>query len=243
MLELKLRAEFEAVLKNYKTDQSAIDRLRESKLALMAGLTSSGRNTIIEELVETGRYLFLLSDTTRPRRIHHGKLEKDGGPYWFKTEEEVLQGLKQGKYFEAAIIHQQQVSGLATSEIERALSANKIAIKEVTPAGIDTYLNLKPDTICIFMLPPSFDVWLARQQKRGSMTPEELKRRQQSALEEIEHLLENQNKYQVLVNHVIAETADIAAKIIEEGYFNSDLQEKGLSVAHDIKAELMNVLS
>jgi hypothetical protein len=46
MNELKHRAEFIDALSNYKLSPAAMDALLRTRLLLLAGLTSSGRNTI-----------------------------------------------------------------------------------------------------------------------------------------------------------------------------------------------------
>jgi len=232
--QLLLRDQFEAVLQNYRANQEAIDILIKTPLVLMAGLTGSGRNTIIGKLVETGRYVFVKSDTTRAPRVEHGVKEKDGGPYWFKTEQEVLDGLEQGRYFEAAIIHNQQVSALSVSEIEKVNANHQIAVTEVTPEGIKTYSALKPDVRCIFMLPPSFEVWLERLKKRSEMPQEELTRRQRSALKEVNDLLGN-GIYRAVVNDDLAHATSQVIGIVEQAAYSDAEHSRGLRVAEQIK--------
>lgn len=238
MITLHHRAEFEELLKDYKVSPAVIEILQSTPLVLMAGLTSSGRNTTIEKLEQTGKYRFVKSDTTRPPRLQHGQLEKDGGPYWFKSEEEFIEGLKRGRYIEAAIIHNQQVSGLSSEEIEQATANSQIAITEVTPAGIETYCALKPDTICIFMLPPSYDEWIHRLTKRSEMSPDELARRKESALEEIDHLLAYEH-YKIVVNDDFEKALLFTRDIIEQGTYSGADHEKGLQVAREIRSPLV----
>lgn len=237
MQSLQLRSQFESILKNYKPSAEALALLKETPLVLMAGLTASGRNTVIEYLVRTQKYRFVKSDTTRQPRIIHGKLEENGGPYWFKTEEEFLSGLRQHDYLEAAIIHNQQVSGINISEIQAAKSEGHIAVTEVTPDGIDTILKYKPDTKCLFFLPPSYDVWIDRLKQRGAMSPEELERRKQSAREEIEDLLTHK-KYQIIVNEQIDLTVEKVREVIESGVYTEQDDAIGRKVAKAIRGDL-----
>lgn len=238
MITLHHRAEFEEMLKGYKASRTVIETLKSTPLVLMAGLTSSGRNTTIEKLEQTGKYRFVKSDTTRPPRIEHGELEKDGGPYWFKSEQEFLEGLRSRRYVEAAIIHNQQVSGLSSEEIEQARANSQIAITEVTPAGIETYCFLKPDTICIFMLPPSYDEWIHRLTKRSKMSPDELARRKESARQEIDHLLDYEH-YKIVVNDDFEKALIFTRNIIENGTYSEADHEKGLKVARGIRSALV----
>lgn len=176
-------AEFHSVLRNYKPSQAAQKTLEGTTLVLLTAPTASGRNTIIDQLVKTGKYHFVVSDTTRKPRVNNGIPEQNGREYWFKTEEEVLEDLKLGRYFEAQLIHNQQVSGISMREMERAKSMHEIAINEVDSEGIAHILPIKPDTIGLLILPPNFDEWLRRVDSRGHMDAAERRRRFSTAAE------------------------------------------------------------
>jgi len=83
--------------------------LQQTKFVPLVAITSSGRNTLIRELLKTGEYHFIVSDTTRKPRTNDGVMEQSGVEYWFRDEDEVLQDVKDGKFLEAAVIHSQQV--------------------------------------------------------------------------------------------------------------------------------------
>src|SRR5947209_4084329 len=120
MNELVHKAEFHTLLADYKLSKASLLTLSQTKLVLLVAPTSSGRNTIIRELLKTGDYYFIVSDTTRKPRVNDGIPERDGVEYWFRSEEEVLEDIKQGKYLEAAVIHEQQVSGISIRELQKA---------------------------------------------------------------------------------------------------------------------------
>src|SRR5690606_18386338 len=140
---------------DYQPSPAAIRALAGTKIALLDGPSGSGRNTIIRRLAADYGYQQIISDTTRTPRMNNGVLEQNGVEYWFKAEEEVLDGLKNGDYIEAALIHEQQVSGVNAAEIRRIANAGGIAINDVQPDGVRAFITYKPDTVCIFMTPPS----------------------------------------------------------------------------------------
>jgi guanylate kinase len=186
---LKHLDEFKKLLAEYQPSQDAIDSLRSSRLVAMVGPTGAGRNTLFDELVKQGGYRIILSDTTRPPRMANGKLEVNGGPYWFKTEEEVLEGIRRGDYVEAELIHQQQVSGSNKREFDITANENKVGLNEIEIRGEAAYRKLHPGMKSIFLLPPEFPVWMKRLAGRGAMTDVELRRRLQSAEDEIAQAL------------------------------------------------------
>src|SRR5665213_1025428 len=98
-------AEFRTALEGYHLSKAALQTLSQTELVLLVAPSSTGRNTIIWELLKIGDYHFVVSDTTRKPRVNDGLLEQSGREYWFRSEQEVLTDIQQGKYLEAAIIH------------------------------------------------------------------------------------------------------------------------------------------
>jgi guanylate kinase len=182
---LKYRTAFEMALRGYKLGPDSRKILTETPFAVLVAPTAVGRNTIITKLVDTGFYHFIVSDTTRPPRVNNGILEQSGREYFFRTEEEVLDDIRHGRFVEAAIIHDQQVSGVSIREIARAKAEGKIAITDIEVVGADNIMRLKPDASAIFVVPPSFETWLGRLQRRNpDMTSSEFRRRLESARDE-----------------------------------------------------------
>jgi len=226
--------EFRAALKDYTLSKVALHTLSQTKLVLLVATTSSGRNTVLREVVKTGDYHFIVSDTTRKPRVNDGVLEQSGREYWFRTEEEMLSEIQAGHFLEAAIIHDQQVSGISVRELELAAKDDKIAITDAEIAGADNAKKYKPDTVTIFVLPPSFEEWQRRLKHRGDMDAEEFKRRMQSAAEEYKHALER-DYYQFVVNDdvvVAAEKVNRLAKL-------ETIDEADQALARDLAEQLL----
>ena len=153
MNKLKQIDEFRKVLGNYQLSDDAKQILSATRLVLLVGPTSSGRNTIIAELVRTGGFHYIVSDTTREPRTKDGILiEQNGREYWFRKEAELLADLQRGDFLEAAVIHEQQVSGISIREIKAAYQADQVAITDIESVGATTIHDLKPDATFIFVL-------------------------------------------------------------------------------------------
>lgn len=206
MNELVYKEQFKDLLKGYKISEHGQAVLQRTKLLLLAGVTSSGRNTVVNELLKTGDYYYIVSDTTRKPRINHGRLEQSGKEYWFKTEQEVLNGLRGGEYLEAAVIHDQQVSGISIRELELAAKQGKIATTDIEIVGVASIIAVKPDARCVFMIPPNFTTWLERINGRGHMPDTELQRRLWSAVSEINEAL-SKDYFVIVVNDEFHQTA------------------------------------
>ncbi len=233
MNKLEHLSEFQSVLTDYHVSDESKAVLAQTELVLFAAPTSSGRNTLIRELLKTGNYHYLVSDTTRHPRVNDDVLEQNGVEYWFRPEQEILDDLRAGNFLEAAIIHNQQVSGMSIRELKKAHQAGKVAVTDIEIAGVETIIKLKPDTICLFIVPPNFEEWMRRIQHRGQMSPEEFHRRLTSAEKEFKHALEH-DYYRFVVNDTVKESVKLIDKLARLHQIDQEQQEKARQVVEKL---------
>ncbi len=242
MNELKHVADFRSVLSDYTLSDSAKKTLAETKLVLLVGPSSSGRNTAINKLLENGRYHNVISDTTREKRVKDGvPIEQDGREYWFRGEEDILADLQQGEFLEAAVIHDQQVSGISIREIEKAHKAGLIAITDIEPQGAAWIHSLKPDAVVLFVIPPNFDDWMVRMRRRSDLPEDEIRRRLRTACNEIKYALEH-DYYVFLVNDELENTVDAIDAIADTGVQSDSQQTQARSVAEQLYRDAQDYL-
>ena len=232
--DLKYIDDFRKILSNYAPADEAIAVLGSIELVILLGVSGSGRNTIIDTLVETGRYHFILSDTTRPPKIRDGMLEQDGVQYHFRSEGDVLQDLKDGKFLEAEVLHNQQVSGISIRELERARQSGKIPINEVDIAGTVNILKVKPDTKMFFIVPPSYNEWIHRLTTREDMSQQELNNRMDTAVRVLETGLSS-NHFQFVLN----DTPGRAALVIDGQVTSGLIDDNYNSLAREVARQLL----
>lgn len=228
---------FERILKGYRPSIDVIDLLNQLKVVFLVAPAASGRNTIIRNMIMTGKYYYLISDTTRKPRINNGVPERDGAEYWFKTEKQMLDGLRRGEYIEASIIHDQQVSGASIQELRNALEKKLIAITDIDIQGCDFLQDYARNAENIFVLPPDFDEWMRRMDGRGAMEPSEKKRRLRSAVREISEALKRPY-FKFLVNWDLRSTSEQLHEEIAEGAFDPTRQEEARHHAVTLLARL-----
>lgn len=200
--------QFEQILENYKISKTSQEVLEKTRLLLLLAPSASGRNTIIKELLKTGDYHFVISDTTRQPRVNDGVMEQNGVEYWFRTEDEMLSAIKNGEMIEAEVIHGQHVSGMSIREIQKASEQNKIALTDIDYGGAAIVRKAKPDTAVVLLVSPDFNEWMRRLGGRGSLPAAEVKRRMQTA----EHILESAHKHvatHVVVNDEVHKAAEV----------------------------------
>jgi guanylate kinase len=192
-------------------------------------------------LVETGEYHFIVSDTTRKPRKNNGVMEQNGLEYWFRPEKEILEDLRAGKFLEAAIIHNQQVSGISLRELEIARDQGKVAVNEIEIVGARNIMASKPDTYALFVVPPSFKVWIQRLDGRGKLTKQEKRRRLESALEEFRDALEK-DYYTFIVNDDFRHSVEKIHNLVFVGEHNRQQQELGRAVAERLLLDTQEYL-
>lgn len=231
---LKYLDEFQKVLARYEISDRSRATLLNTKLVAMVAPSSVGRNTIIRELLKTGDYHFVVSDTTRQIRTNDGVPEQNGVEYWFHSETEILDGLKSGEFLEAAIIHNQQVSGISIRELQRAQKEGRAAISDIEIVGMQNIINAKPDAFALFILPPDFDTWMQRMNDRGIMSLEEKRRRLGSALQEFTAAIDNRY-YTYIINDNFHNSVAKIHGVVIEGLPSPD-QENGRELAKQLRS-------
>lgn len=221
------------MLADYHLSDDAKRALADIQFVLLVGPTSSGRNTIINHLARSGDYHSVVSDTTRKPRTNNGVLEQDGREYWFRSEDELLEDLRAGRFLEAAIIHNQQVSGISIRELQLAANQHQVAINEIEPQGAESIHVINPHARCIFVLPPSFDEWMARMAQRGELPADEKKRRLESAALEIAMALDR-DYYTFVVNDTFVHAAARIDDVIRGDGSKVDDQDAAKALAREL---------
>ncbi len=228
-----------AKIKNYKPSQDSIEILRRQQLIIFAGVAGAGKNTIMNELLKTGKYHDLMTSTTRAPRENDGVLEQDGVDYHFLTTEQAAEKLEAGEYIEVASVHD-KVNGLLVNELEHAEATGKIPIIDVDVQGVKAYKSLSDNVIAIFVVPPTFDEWLDRMKGRYDSIEqfnEVWPTRSESAIMEMEEVL-SEPYYHYIVNEYLDQAVHSAEKIIKKGEVFSQIDKSYRFWVENILADL-----
>jgi guanylate kinase len=240
MNSLKLREQLEKILMDYHISKAGERLLANLRLVLLGGPSAVGRNTIIDQLVKTDRYRLIVSDTTRNLRVNDGIREENGVNYWFRSEEDVLADLEDGEFLEAEIIHDQQVSGISMRELKRAIKANKIAVTDIEIGGFNNIMSIKPDTVGILVLPPSFEEWMSRLRLRTNMPKSEILNRLRTGVRIFSEAV-SQSPAKIVINDYLKRTvSEIDA--LANGAKEVDVSHK-LELAHKLLEQTQDYLS
>jgi guanylate kinase len=150
-------------------------------LFVVSSPSGGGKGTLVQHVLKKVPNLsYSVSFTTRAPR--NG--EVDGREYFFVTPEKFEQMVAANEFLEWAYVHGKQY-GTARQQVVREISQGRDIILEVDVQGAASVRELIPDSVSIFILPPSFAVLKRRLQARGTDSPEELDLRLRNAPAEL----------------------------------------------------------
>jgi guanylate kinase len=155
---------------------------------ILSAPSGAGKTTLARQLLaqrcDVG---YSVSCTTRAPR----GLEQHGEDYHFLTAEEFLALRDRGEFAESAQVHG-NLYGTLRSEVERVLGSGRHVIMDIDVQGAAQFRRAFPESVTIFVLPPSGDVLLERLRARGTEDRAALARRMIGALEELRSVSEYQ---------------------------------------------------
>lgn len=170
---------------------------------ILSSPSGGGKTTIARALLSRRRDVgYSISCTTRPPRDG----EVDGVDYFFLTPDEFELSASRGEFAEWAVVHGQRY-GTLRREVERVLSSEKHVIMDIDVQGARELAHAFPESVLVFVLPPSGDVLLARLRGRRSEGPEALIRRLETAVEELKavsmyHYIVTNDRLDIAVDRV-----------------------------------------
>ena len=151
--------------------------MSEPRIFLIIGPTAVGKSSILERALKDFPQLRdIITYTTRPMR----KGESEGNPYHFVSEQRFLELEKEGHFIEWANVHG-KLYGTPKDQIERAAFDGHIMIADVDVQGAKKLCSMYPQTVTLFLMPPSIDALRQRFIGRGITSEADLSKRLESA--------------------------------------------------------------
>ena len=153
-------------------------------LIVVSGFAGSGKGTLMNELLrQFDNYALSISATTRKPRGQ----EVNGREYFFKTTEEFEKMIAQGQLIEYAN-YVGNYYGTPKAYVEEQLNSGKDVILEIEIQGALKVKEKFPETLLLFVTPPSATILKERLIGRGTETMDVVEQRMQRAAEEAEGL-------------------------------------------------------
>jgi guanylate kinase len=155
---------------------------KKGVLVLFSGPSGVGKDTVLDIVLNKDKNLQKsISLTTRGIREN----EVDGKDYYFISTEKFEDMISHGQVLEYAK-YGSNFYGTPKAPIDEWLGEGKTVILKIEVQGASKIKELYPDSVSIFVLPPSMEELESRLRSRGTESEDDIKKRLDIARGEVE---------------------------------------------------------
>lgn len=223
--------ELQRKIREYRAPESIRGVFGDSEPHILCGVTAAGKNVLEKYLVEHGPFEKVVTHTTRSPRPG----EVNGKDYWFVSEEQMLDLVNQQAFIETELIHG-NCYGISSVAVQNVVNSGHNPTVNIDVNGAAGLSKIIPGVRPIFIIPPSFGVWMQRLGARNRISDGERERRMHSARLELETVLGNPS-FIVIVNDDVSRTG---RSVIDGFSSNEMLQRPQRRAAQDLLDYIKN---
>ena len=198
---------------NQKTGQPDLSTkasiINKGHIFIISAPSGAGKTTIVRAVLDRFTdMLYSISYTTRKPR--NG--EQDGVDYNFISREDFIKRIDGGEWAEWAEVHGNHY-GTSAEFLDNGLSSGHDILLDIDVQGTIQILERYPDSITIFIMPPSLETLGKRLELRGTDSKADIARRLVNAEKEIK----KKDLYRhIVVNDQLSEAIEKLISIIEK---------------------------
>lgn len=180
---------------------------KKGLLVILSAPSGCGKDTVFQELRKVrSDVVESVSATTRAPRDG----EEEGINYYFKSESDFQLMVVNDELLEYAK-YNNCYYGTPIAGVEKAINEGKVCFLIIDVQGAQRIMSQRPDSISIFLLPPSLEILRSRLENRCTNDEDDINRRMAIAEKEIH--MASSYKYRV-VNDDLNECVDKINEII-----------------------------
>lgn len=181
----------------------------KGKIFVISSPSGGGKTTIVRRILsEFPEIIFSVSATTRPKRPD----EIDGVHYFFLTEDQFLEKIKNDEFIEWERFYDYYYGTLKTFVIDN-IQNGKSVLLEIDVKGALSVKKIFPDAILIFIDVPSFEELVNRLKRRKTESETDLQKRIDRAKMELSY----KDKFDyIFVNKDLEEVTSQIKSLIKE---------------------------
>ena len=205
--------------------------IRKNKgiLIVLSGFSGSGKGTIMKELMRRYSEQYALSISATTRNPRPGEI--DGVEYFFRKKEEFESMIERDELIEYAK-YVENYYGTPKAYVEEQLAAGRDVILEIEIQGALKVKEKFPDTVLMFVTPPSAEELKKRLVGRGTEEMSVIESRLSRAVEEAQGI----EAYDYLVvNDDLDECVEEVHSIIRNEHYRV---KRNLSAIYDMRNQL-----
>ena len=182
---------------------------KKGKLFIVSAPSGAGKSTLINEILKYfPDIVYSISHTTRSPR----KGETNGKEYFFISRKEFEKGIADHLWAEWANVHGNYY-GTGKIQLETHMTAGSDVLLDIDVQGAYQIMKIYPDSISIFIMPPSIEVLKERLLKRSTENEQDIKIRLKNAEKEI---LEKNNFKHLIINDKLPDSTQNIVSLIEK---------------------------
>jgi len=171
---------------------------KRGNLFIISAPSGAGKTTLVKAVLQQFRdVLYSISYTTRKPRVE----ERDGIDYHFISKQDFKKGINKGRWAEWAEVYGNYY-GTSVEFIEKSLSSGCDILLDIDVQGTLQILKHYPDSVTIFILPPSMNALRKRLEVRGSDSQAVIEKRLLNARKE---MTQKKMYRHIIVNDVLSE--------------------------------------
>jgi len=148
---------------------------------IISGPSGSGKSTLVQKVLEMPGTMPSISCTTRGRRA----TESSGKCYDFVTDAEFEAMIARGEFLEYARVFGRHSYGTPKKWLEESQKSGLDLVLEIDVQGASQVKRQLPESVAIFILPPSREELERRLRSRGTDSGDDIARRLAKARDEI----------------------------------------------------------
>lgn len=161
--------------------------------------SGTGKTTIVRKILkDIPELVFSVSATTRKKRAQ----EKEGVHYHFISEVEFKKKIENNEFVEWEKFYDYYY-GTYKSVVDNAINSGKSILLEVDVKGALSLKSIYPESVLIYIVPPSFDELVSRLKNRNTEDKADFQKRIDRAKME----LEQKDKFDHFIENIELETA------------------------------------
>ncbi len=183
-------------------------------LVIISGPSGSGKDSVLSLILNKETWLQKsISMTTREKREN----EIDGVDYYFVSKEYFEKQISSKNMLESAV-YSSNYYGTPKGPVDKWLEENKTVVLKIEVQGAEKIKKMYPDSVSIFIMPPSMQVLEKRLRGRETDTEESIRMRMDAAIGEIQCA----DKYDYIVfNDILGDVVEDITAIIKAEKFKS----------------------
>ena len=178
-------------------------------LLIISGPSGVGKTTITHHVEKRLNGVFSVSMTTRDKT----EADKEGYDYVFVDEESFKAAVKRGELLEWAEVFGNYY-GTPRRPVELAMSQGRLVILEIDVAGAEQVKATMPETLALFVLPPSEEELLTRLRRRNREGEAVIQRRFSKAKAEIDRAKASGAYDHFIVNDTLEHAIEEAVSVV-----------------------------